>query len=319
MTFGAQRILWGLFKKIIIADRLNVLVETIFNGYQKYNGTIICVAMICYTCQLYMDFSGTIDVVIGSGEIFGIRLPENFRQPFFSKNVSEFWTRWHISLGTWFKDYVFYPLSLSKPLKKLTSKGRKHLGNHFGPLLSGACALFVVWLCNGIWHGVGWNYIFFGMYYFVLIIMASITAPLSQKVLASLHINKNSGIYTAWQIIRTIVLVNIGELFFRAKGIKAGLVMFSKMFTNFVPSTFVNGTLMKFGLDKHDFFAVVIATLIVLVIGILHEKNIHIREEIATKKPVVRWAFYYALIMSVIIFGAYGDAYAPAVMIYAGF
>ena len=119
------------------------------------------VAAVGYTVQLYMDFSGTMDLVIGSGQIFGMRLPENFQRPFFSKSISEFWKRWHITLGTWFKDYVFStPLSMSAPLKKLTVRARKRLGNRFGPLASGAVALFCVWLCNGLWHGAGWNYIF---------------------------------------------------------------------------------------------------------------------------------------------------------------
>lgn len=93
----------------MIADRLNSLIKTVFNDYQTFGGGIIALAMVCYTCQLYMDFSGTMDVVLGSAEIFGVRMPENFRQPFFSRSISEFWQRWHITLGTWFKDYVFYP------------------------------------------------------------------------------------------------------------------------------------------------------------------------------------------------------------------
>ena len=152
LTFGLQRILFGLMKKIVIADRLNLLIKNIFTGYESYDGFVIAVAAVCYTIQLYMDFSGAMDLVIGSGQIFGMKLPENFQRPFFSKTISEFWKRWHITLGAWFKDYIFYPLSMSKPLKKLTARARKRLGNHFGPLLSGAIALFCVWLCNGLWH-----------------------------------------------------------------------------------------------------------------------------------------------------------------------
>jgi len=319
MTFGYQRILWGLFKKIVIADRLNMLVKTVFTDYQKYSGVVILVAMACYTCQLYMDFSGSIDIVIGSGEIFGLRMPENFRQPFFSKSVSEFWVRWHITLGSWFKDYIFYPLSLSKPFKKLTSKGRKHLGNHFGPLLTGSCALFVVWFCNGLWHGAAWKYIFFGMYYFVLILLASITEPVSKKGLALLHINKNKPAYLVWQIIRTVCLVNIGELFFRAKSLRAGLLMFQKMVAEFAPSAFRDGTLLKLGMDRQDFIIIILAVVIVFTVSIFHEKGIRLREKISGLNPLVRWTIYYAIIIIIVIFGAYGTDYAPADIIYAGF
>ena len=177
VTFGVQRILFGMMKKIIIADRLNLFIKNVFSGYESYDGFVIAVSAVCYTIQLYMDFSGTMDLVIGSGQIFGMKLPENFQRPFFSKTISEFWKRWHITLGAWFKDYIFYPLSMSKPLKKLTSRARKRLGNHFGPLLAGAIALFCVWLCNGLWHGSGWNYIFFGMYHFGLILAGSMVSP----------------------------------------------------------------------------------------------------------------------------------------------
>ena len=126
LATGAQRIFWGLFKKMLVADRLDVLVKTVYDGYQNYDGTVISVAAVAYTIQLYMEFSGCMDIVIGTGEIFGITLPENFRRPFFSKTVSEFWRRWHITLGSWFKEYVFYPVSMWGPVRKLSRTARKH-------------------------------------------------------------------------------------------------------------------------------------------------------------------------------------------------
>ena len=145
--------------------------------YFLYDGFVNALAMVCYTLQLYMDFSGTMDVVIGSAQIFGIKMPENFQRPFFSVTISEFWKRWHITLGTWFKDYIFYPVTMSKPMKHMTSKARKKLGNHYGPLIAGGVSLFCVWICNGIWHGAGWHYIFFGMYHFALILGGNMLEP----------------------------------------------------------------------------------------------------------------------------------------------
>ena len=112
--FGVQCILFGLMKKVVVADRLNLFIRQVFSGYAEYDGFVIAVAVVCYTIQLYMDFSGTMDLVMGSGQIFGVTLPENFRRPFFSRNIGEFWRRWHVTLGTWFKDYVFYPVSIIK-------------------------------------------------------------------------------------------------------------------------------------------------------------------------------------------------------------
>jgi len=319
LTMGIQRILYGMLKKIVVADRLNILIKNVFDSGNQYDGGIVAVAAICYTVQLYMEFSGTMDLVIGTAQIFNIRLPENFRQPFFSKSVSDFWARWHITLGTFFKDYIFYPLSMSKPLKKLTSKARKHIGNHLGPLVAGAVALFCVWLCNGLWHGAGWNYIFFGMYHFVLILSGNIVEPYAKKLLEKLHINREGIAYHTFSVVRTVILVVIGEMFFRANGLSAGLSMFKSLIANFSLASFKDETILKLGMDIEDFIIVGITLLIVLVISIFKEKDINVREGIAKRNVVLRWGIYYALIIFIIIFGAYGRGYVPVDPIYANF
>ena len=319
LTFGIQRILYGILKKVVVADRLNLLIKTVFEDYTSYNGTVIALAMVCYTCQLYMEFSGTMDVVSGTAELFGVTMPENFRQPFFSRSISDFWSRWHISLGTWFRDYIFYPLTMSKPLKHLTVSARKRLGNHFGPLLSGAIALFTVWLCNGLWHGAGWQYIFFGLYHFALILTGNILEPFIVKGTEQLHINRSCRPYRLMQILRTVLLVNIGELFFRADGLRAGLTMFHSMVTDFTPAAFTDGSLLRLGLDGSDFLIVLAAVLIVFTISVLNEKGVSVRQSVAGFPLPARWALYYALIFFIIIFGAYGPGYVPIDPIYANF
>lgn len=319
LTFGIQRILFGLIKKIVIADRLNLLIKTVFNDHATYNGGIIALAMVCYTCQLYMDFSGTMDVVIGSAEIFGVRLPENFRQPFFSRSISEFWMRWHITLGTWFKDYVFYPLSMSGPLKKLTGAARRRLGNHYGPLLSGSFALGVVWLCNGLWHGAGWHYIFFGLYHFALILAGSLFDPIAQRVTKFLHIDRACLPYRIMQIVRTALLVCVGELFFRANGLRTGLAMFRTMVTDFSLDSFFDRSFLTLGMDKMDFVIIAVAVGLVLLVGILRERGVPLRETIARRPLALRWSIYYAAFFFLVIFGAYGVGYVPVDPIYAAF
>lgn len=319
LIFGGQRILFGLMKKVVVADRLNMLIKNVFLDYEKYDGFVISVAAVCYTIQLYMDFSGTMDAVIGSGQIFGMKLPENFRRPFFSKTISEFWKRWHITLGTWFRDYIFYPLSMSKPLKKLTSRARKRLGNHFGPLAAGAIALFSVWLCNGLWHGAGWHYIFFGMYHFAFILGGNIVEPFAIRTAEKLHIRRSSRPYRCMQMIRTTLLVCIGELFFRAHGLAAGLVMFKKIFTEFTFAACFNRSIFKLGMDGYDFIIVFITLIFILLIGILQERNVKIRERISSKSIAVQFAVFYALILFIVIFGAYGMGYVPVDPMYAEF
>ncbi len=316
---GSQRIVFGMMKKLVVADRLNLFIKNVYENPGQYDGGVIAMGAVLYTCQLYMDFSGTMDIVLGTGEIFGIRLPENFRQPFFSKSISQFWQRWHITLGTWFKDYIFYPVSMLRPMKKLTSFGRKHVGNYYGPLLSGGCALFCVWLCNGLWHGSGWNYIFFGMYHFALIFGAQIFEPAAAKICKVLHIPRKSVAWGTVRIVRTAALVCVGEMFFRAHGLKAGLGMFVNMVTNFTFASVKDGSLFQIDMDKKDFLIVAVAVLIVFINSILKEKSIDPREWLGKRGLPVRWGLCYGLILFVIIFGAYGVGYVPLDPIYAGF
>lgn len=319
LKLGAQRILFGLMKKLVIADRLNPLIKEVFSNYSNYQGGIIAIAAVCYTIQLYMDFSGTMDAVMGIAQIFGVTMPENFQLPFFSKSISEFWQRWHITLGTWFKDYIFYPVTMSKPMKNLTSSARKKLGNHFGPLLAGSVALFCVWFCNGLWHGSAWNYIFFGMYHFALILAGNIISPAVTATNKKLHINADCFAYRTMQMVRTTILVIIGELFFRAEGLKDGLAMFGKMVTDFSFSTLDSTLMDKLKIDVQDIIIVSVALVIIFVISVLNEKGINIRLSLKKKNIVIRWGLLYALIMFIVIFGAYGKGYVPVDPIYANF
>lgn len=319
LTLGIQRILFGLMKKLLIADRLNPLIKNVFHNYADFEGGIIAIAAICYTIQLYMDFSGTMDAVIGTGQIFGIEMPENFKRPFFSRTISEFWKRWHITLGTWFKDYIFYPVTMSKPMKSLTSNARKKLGNHFGPLIAGSIALFCVWLCNGLWHGAAWSFLFFGMYHFFLILCGNIIEPGARWINNKLHIQSENFLFRLFQMLRTTILVIIGELFFRAHGLRAGLSMFKKMLIDFNFTTLGSDLLKKLGVDVYDLAIVGVTLIIILLISVMNERGIVVRDALAKRNIVIRWAVLYALILFIVIFGAYGKGYIPVDPIYANF
>ena len=319
LTQGLQRIGFGLMKKLVVADRLNMFVEGVFGEYWRYEGGVIALAAVCYTIQLYMDFSGSMDAVMGTAQIFGVTMPENFKRPFFSRTISEFWTRWHVTLGTFFKDYIFYPVTMSKPMKKLTGAARKKLGNHFGPLVAGGIALFCVWFCNGVWHGAAWSFLFFGMYHFALILGGSLIAPAVKKLNEKIGFSPEKPVCHVIQVLRTCVLVVIGELFFRADGLRAGLFMFGRMVTNFRFSS-INGELLKaLSIDGKDFLIVGVTVLIVFIVSLLNEKGICVRKALAEKPLPVRWAVLYALILYILIFGAYGVGYVPVDPMYANF
>lgn len=318
LKFGYQRIAWGLFKKMVVADRFYYMVSYIFSNYQKLDGSIMLVGAMAYTAQLYMEFSGGMDIIIGSGQIFGITLPENFRQPFASKNASEFWRRWHITLGTFFKDYIFYPVSLAKPVKNFAKKVKNVFGRNVSKFVAPTVALFCVWICNGLWHGAQWTFIFYGMYYFVIIFIETITEAPVKKLTEKLHINRESNVYKAFQSVKLFFIVIIGEMFFRAESLKAGFIMFGKIFTDFHISYFWNHR-FKLHLDAYDLIVALVGVLVVFIVGFIRERKPGLRERIDRKILPVRWIVWYACILTVIFFGAYGSGYSVVELIYAGY
>ncbi len=316
LTLGYQRIVWGLFKKMLIADRFAPMVSRVFRSYEGMDGSAIFLGAVAFTIQLYMEFSGCMDIVLGTGQIFGIKLPENFRQPFFAKDASDFWRRWHITLGTWLKDYIFFPVSLSKPVKNLTKKfknnGQINVSKFTGPTI----ALFFVWLGNGVWHGPRTNYLFYGMYYFVIIFLENILEEPSKKLTERLKINREKAYFKALQIIKLLFIVIMGEMFFRADSVGAGFRMFGKIMTSF-HITMLRET--NFSVDSYDLACAIIFTIVVFIVDIIKEKGIDIREKITGFKLPVRWIIWYAMIILIVIFGAYGKGYTMVDMIYAAY
>ena len=319
LTDGYIRIFWGLFKKTVIADRLAIGVDAIFGNYASYSGSMIVFAAVAYTIQLYMEFSGCMDIIIGSGQLFGVKLPENFRQPFSAQSAAEFWRRWHITLGTWFKTYIFYPVSMSSPVKKWNQYGRKHFGKYITMLGTSAIALFPVWMCNGLWHGARWSYIFYGMYYFSLILVGIAVEPVRDRILKILHISPEFQGLKYMRIAKTWVIIFVGELFFRADGLRAGLHMFRSIFRNFQLSNLWDGSLLNLGMSRADLFAVMAGCIVVAIVGSAKERGIRVRNSLEKKPVFIRWSIYYALILAVIVIAAYGDDYQVVDMIYAGF
>lgn len=319
LTNGYIRIFWGLFKKKVIADRLAIGVDAIFGNYTSYSGFMVAFAAVAYTVQLYMEFSGCMDIIIGSGQLFGVTLPENFRQPFCAQSAAEFWRRWHITLGTWFKTYIFYPVSMSAPVKRWNQYGRKHFGKYVTMLGTSAMALFPVWLCNGLWHGARWSYIFYGMYYFTLILAGIAVEPVRDRILQVFHISERSVGLKFMRIAKTWLIIFTGELFFRADGLRAGIYMFRSMFRNFDLGNLTDGSLLELGMTKADLIAVVVGCVAVAVVGFIKERGTNVRISLDRKPVFMRWSFYYVLILAVIVIAAYGDGYQAVDMIYAGF
>ena len=203
IQYGFERILWGYFKKMVIADRAAIGLATIQSDVSVYYGAYAFVGMLLYAIDLYADFTGGIDITIGVAQMFGITLPENFRRPFFSKSIAEYWRRWHITLCAWFKDYLFYPLSMSKWMNKVSRWLKKHVGKPVGSRFPVYFSSLTVWFVTGIWHGASWNFVLWGVYYGLFLLL--------EKFVLQKYLKK----IPSWLCtVYTMLVVMIGWVFF---------------------------------------------------------------------------------------------------------
>jgi len=300
---GLQLICWGFFKKLVIADRAGIIANQVFDNYDKYSGAVIIVGVLAYCIQLYGDFAGGMDVVMGAAELFDIKIDANFRQPFFSHSISEFWRRWHITLGTWMKDYIFYPFSLSKVMNKFGKFSKKRFGNSIGRVLPICLADLLIFFVVGIWHGASWKFIIYGLYNGFIIAFSSMFQPVYIKMFKVTHINSKTRVWRLFQILRTFLLINIGWYFDRGNSLKDAVYMMIFSIKRFSLSAFTNGSLLKLGLDQVQIIILILACVVWFIVSVLKEKNIEVREAITRRILPIRWAIYIALIISIPLLG----------------
>lgn len=317
--FGVQLMLWGAFKKMVIADRAGVIVDTIFGYTDVFGGCYVPIAALVYCVQLYGDFSGGIDIATGAAQVLGIDLEKNFERPYLATSIPDFWRRWHITLGAWFRDYVFYPLSLSKFFAKVGKKGRKIFGNYVGKLLPVLIPQFIIFFLIGIWHGAEWKYIAFGLYNGTLIVLGILFDQPLKKLAKKLSIQTETFSWRLFQVLRTLFLVALGKIITRAPGIGASVFMLKSMVEKWDTDILWNGGLLKLGLDDKDLWVLLLSTCTLLVVSLLQESGVKIRESLAKQNTYFRWIIYLGAIFSLILFGAYGINYDASDFIYRGF
>ena len=319
VTFGLQRMVWGFFKKLVISERMALIVSTVYGQYDTYGGIYIWLGTVCFAFQLYADFSGCMDIVLGISQTFGLKLPENFENPFFAKSISEYWRKWHITLGVWMKEYVFYPLLRSRFFTNLAKSWKKKLGKKRGKQFTTFLAMLILWFTVGLWHGGDWKYIIgSGLLHWFYIVTGELLEPLWSKMKQLCHLKEESRVLSVIRILRTFFLVNIGFVFFRAESVAAAWQMlisgmhlsnFTHMFT---------GEIFTLGLDWVEFIIAVVSLFILLAVSILQQKG-SLREQIAAKALPIRWIIWYALLFYTILLGYYGPGYSAAEFIYQGF
>jgi Predicted membrane protein involved in D-alanine export len=319
VTFGLQRVIWGFFKKLVISERLSVLVNTVYGDTITYQGFYIIFATICFAFQLYTDFSGCMDIVIGSAEALDIKMPENFQTPFFSQTISEYWRRWHITLGTWMKDYIFYPLLKSNFFQSIQRFATSKIGKKWGKKIPVYLGMIILWTFVGAWHGGAYNYIFgSGILHCFYIISGELLSPFFDKIAKIFHINQKNFSFKIFRIIRTFILVCIGLLFFRSLSFSVAVTNFIRIFATFNIWIFFDKSLYNLGLDEMDFRIGIIA-LLLLFAGSLLQQKYRIREKLAEQNIIFRWILLYALLFAILIFGFYGGGYDPSAFIYGNF
>ena len=324
--YGMELILWGFFKKLIIADRAVVAINTVTADYAAYNGTTLTFTILLYALQLYADFSGGIDISRGVAQIFGIDMVDNFKRPYFAKSINDYWRRWHITLGAWLKNYLFYPLAMSNLFinasKKMkgTKFGSTKAGAHIAKVLPTSIASLIVFLVVGIWHGANWKYVAFGIWNGGIIMISILLKPIFDWVLAKLRINAQSFAYGVFQMLRTFLVVLVGYVFDVAPNFSQAMNTFKLVF---VDQSFSAGwsQIRELGLDKFDYAIIIFAMIVVFVASVIQERHSSttIREMLDRKPFALRGLVIFAGLMLVLVFGIYGPGYDPAAFVYMQF
>ena len=296
---GAARILWGLFKKLIIADKLRIATNGIIASYAEHSGLYLFLGMVLYSIELYADFSGYMDIVCGLSHIWGIEMDENFRNPYFAESIEEFWRRWHITLGAWFRDYLFYPLSMSKPALTLSKIVRKRWGSKPGKLVPALYALFFVWTATGLWHGADWSYLVWGWLNMLAIASTMCLNGFYETIKNKLHISCTGKFWTLLCILRTFILVCLFRFFSIGLSLRKSVRLIRHAVRHlFTLDTIALDTLF-IGVERLQIYIVLIGILVMLMIDILQEKGRWDRTK--QKCPMILKDLIYASLIILLI------------------
>ena len=324
---GCELIMWGFFKKLVIADRAVIPITAVTAEFNKFGGTTLTFTILLYALQLYADFSGGIDISRGVAQIFGVDMIDNFKRPYFSRSINEYWRRWHISLGAWLKNYLFYPVAMSNAFitasKKMkgTRFGNTAAGAHISKVLPTSVASLIVFLVVGIWHGASWKYVAFGAWNGLIIMVSILLEPLFISAKDKLHIKDTNIPFMLFQMFRTFLIVLVGYVFDVAPSFSQAMRTFWLFFTN---QNFKLGysQISDLGLGKKDYLVVLIGGLIIFIASVIQERakdGLDIRHMLDKKPFILRFALLFVCLISIVVFGIYGSGYSAADFVYAQF
>ena len=288
---GLQQMLWGFFKKVVIADRLAIIVDGVYNNPNDYSGFALIIATVFFAFQIYCDFSGYSDIAIGSAKIMGYELMDNFKRPYFSKSISEFWKRWHISLSSWFKDYVYIPLGGNRVLK-----WRWYYN------------LFITFLVSGLWHGANWTFVVWGALHGLYLILAIFFAQ-QKNYLINLFNIRNSYFHKLYQVSSTFFLVVFAWIFFRANNLSDAIYIISNIFSSIGEYTDIRNIKVQMrgiGVGLNDIL-ISITLIFIMELYNVYERDDNVWDKLEQKPQWVRWAFYYLLLFGILFLAPYSN------------
>lgn len=291
VTNGLKLIVWGMFKKVVIADRLSKLVNTVYNRPFEYDGLPFLIATIFFAFQIYCDFSGYSDIAIGSAQVLGFRLMDNFKRPYFSKSISEFWKRWHVSLSRWFKDYLYISIGGNRVLA-----WRWQLN------------LFVTFVVSGLWHGASWTFLIWGALNGFYLVFSIWTGPIRVMISDSIGLSRHPHIKKFWQVASTFTLVCFAWVFFRANSVSDAVYIVTHLFSGFGNISnfnYVRAAIGSCGLSSREFF-VAVSSIFFMELVHLIQRHGSIRHMFSEKPVWIRWGGYYALVLGIVFFGVFG-------------
>ena len=313
---GVELIFWGLFKKLVLADRISIIVSTVFGSPDAYPGFYLIFATILSELQLYMDFSGGIDMTRGVAEALGIIMPENFTRPFFARDVGEFWRRWHITLNNWWRDYIFYPINLSKPFARFGKLTKRLFGDDFGKKVPIFFSMIFIRLLNSIWHGATSVSVLSGFYYGILLVLALALDNQIDGLTKKLGINTECLTWRVFQRVRTFLLIAAPRLVIMSTSLSQAGTYIRNAFGEWNPWVLFDGSLCRLGVSEPQLNAVLLGFALVLIVSCLQEKGYVVREELDKQNLVFRGLIYIAFVTAIILLGAYGSGYNASAFVY---
>ena len=300
---GFGMMLWGLFLKMVVADRVSILVDGIFSSVYRVGTVEAVVGAAGFSLQIYADFAGYSAIAIGAARVMGIELMENFNTPYFATSVGDFWHRWHISLSTWFRDYVYIPLGGNR-------KGR--IRKYINVLLT--------FLVSGLWHGASWNFVIWGGIHGLYQILGDILKPVRASLCKVLGMKKETVGYKIGQIVLTDICIGFAWIFFRAPSTKMALYYIYHLFTHFNPWALFDESLLNWGLDYREMFILLFTVLILIIVSVIrYKKGIDIGCFLYKQDLLFRWVIFIMLILAIIVFGEYGINFDSGKFIYFDF